>query len=300
MLRRCSSLTLADSPPAVLFALLLAPIAAQRAGSSRELVAEGPAPPGGEVELAIHMRTSAGLARLLAQPRRRRPADGRRLAAAQGLRRRPAALPGADPADHRRADELRLRARLCGARAAEGAGGRARHASRSAPMRTGSPAPTRSACPSRASCRSTCRSAAARRNRAQFDEWRRALPRPLATLGHFAVAGDKLRVAIPLPASVDGRRALSLPDHRRRPSIMPRRRRFRRAGDTLVAELEAQGRGRRRHSPACSRSATGAASSSARSRAGAERRHAPIGGLGAERRPVGGARRDSSAGSCST
>src|SRR5437870_1450342 len=39
-------------------------------------------------------------------------------------------------------------------------------------------------------------------NRAQFDEWRRALPRPLASLGHFEAAGDKLRVAIPLPASV--------------------------------------------------------------------------------------------------
>ena len=36
-------------------------------------------------------------------------------------------------------------------------------------------------------------------NRAQFDEWRRALPQPLATSAHFQLAGDKLRVAIPLP-----------------------------------------------------------------------------------------------------
>jgi DsbC/DsbD-like thiol-disulfide interchange protein len=38
--------------------------------------------------------------------------------------------------------------------------------------------------------------------RPQFDSWRRALPQPLATIGHFEVAGDKLRVAIPLPASI--------------------------------------------------------------------------------------------------
>ena len=36
--------------------------------------------------------------------------------------------------------------------------------------------------------------------RAQFDEWRKALPRPLATVGHFEVADGKLRLAIPLPA----------------------------------------------------------------------------------------------------
>ncbi len=39
-------------------------------------------------------------------------------------------------------------------------------------------------------------------DRAQFDEWRRALPLPLATPGHFELSGDKLRVAIPLPPSV--------------------------------------------------------------------------------------------------
>ena len=38
--------------------------------------------------------------------------------------------------------------------------------------------------------------------RAQFDTWRAALPRPLGTTGHFQIAGDRLRLAIPLPASV--------------------------------------------------------------------------------------------------
>jgi thiol:disulfide interchange protein len=40
-------------------------------------------------------------------------------------------------------------------------------------------------------------------NRAQFDAWRRALPQPLATTGHFAFDGKRLRVAIPLPASIE-------------------------------------------------------------------------------------------------
>src|SRR4051794_21933457 len=38
--------------------------------------------------------------------------------------------------------------------------------------------------------------------RAQFDEWRRALPRPLATLAAFQSTADIYRVAIPLPRSV--------------------------------------------------------------------------------------------------
>ena len=104
---------------------------------------------------------SARLARLLAEPRRRRPADGRAVAAAEGLRRRPAALPGPDPARDRDLMNYVLRAGLCRARSAEGSGGRAPARSRSAPMRAGSPAPTRSAFPSRASFRSICRSATA-------------------------------------------------------------------------------------------------------------------------------------------
>ena len=44
----------------LLFALLLAPALAQARGIEPRLVAEGPAPAGGEVELAIHMRTNPG------------------------------------------------------------------------------------------------------------------------------------------------------------------------------------------------------------------------------------------------
>jgi DsbC/DsbD-like thiol-disulfide interchange protein/cytochrome c biogenesis protein CcdA len=80
--------------------------------------------------------------------------------------------------------------------------------------------------------------------RARFDEWRRALPRPLATPSHFELTGDRLRIAIPLP------RMLTLGD----PYIFPAadgpveyaaRQRFRRNGDTLIADLQ-----RRRGEPA--------------------------------------------------
>ena len=40
--------------------LLILPALAQADGITPELVAEGPAPPGGEVELAIHMRPGPG------------------------------------------------------------------------------------------------------------------------------------------------------------------------------------------------------------------------------------------------
>jgi thiol:disulfide interchange protein len=75
-------------------------------------------------------------------------------------------------------------------------------------------------------------------NRAQFDTWRRALPQPLATVGTFEAAGDSMRVAIPLPASVEVREPYLFPitdkvvDYEAPQS-------FRRVGDQLVGELTA-------------------------------------------------------------
>jgi DsbC/DsbD-like thiol-disulfide interchange protein/cytochrome c biogenesis protein CcdA len=73
--------------------------------------------------------------------------------------------------------------------------------------------------------------------RTRFDQWRQLLPRPLASPAHFELAGDQLRLAIPLPASValgepyvfpliDGPVDYAAPQS------------FRRAGDTLIAELK--------------------------------------------------------------
>ena len=74
-------------------------------------------------------------------------------------------------------------------------------------------------------------------NRARFDRFRQLLPRPLASPASLELAGDKLRLAIPLPASVtlgepyvfplaDGPVDYAAPQG------------FRRSGDTLVAELK--------------------------------------------------------------
>ena len=77
-------------------------------------------------------------------------------------------------------------------------------------------------------------------DRAQFDEWRRTLPRPLTTTGHFAVAGDKLRVAVPIPANVavDQPYLFPISDG---PVDYAAKQSFRRSGDWVVAELKRKG-----------------------------------------------------------
>src|SRR5262249_9475326 len=78
-------------------------------------------------------------------------------------------------------------------------------------------------------------------NRAQFDEWRRALPRPLASIGHFEVTGNKVVVAIPIPASVDVGRPYLFPVN---DGVIDYEasQHFRRSGDTLIAELSSKGK----------------------------------------------------------
>ena len=77
-------------------------------------------------------------------------------------------------------------------------------------------------------------------NRAQFDAWRQALPQPLGSVGRFEVAGNKLRVAIPLPASVEVAKPYLFPmiDG---PVDYEAKQDFSRSGDTLIAELQRKG-----------------------------------------------------------
>jgi thiol:disulfide interchange protein len=44
-------------------------------------------------------------------------------------------------------------------------------------------------------------------SRARFDHWRAALPRPLGSPAHYAVANGRFRLELPLPASVDAAKA---------------------------------------------------------------------------------------------
>ncbi|RIX32066.1 protein-disulfide reductase DsbD family protein [Sphingomonas edaphi] len=77
----------------------------------------------------------------------------------------------------------------------------------------------------------------------RFDEWRRALPRPLASPASFAIKGRKLEIAVPLPSSVSIGQPYFFPaDDGPIDYAAPQN--FRRKGDILIAELE-----RRRGSP---------------------------------------------------
>jgi DsbC/DsbD-like thiol-disulfide interchange protein/cytochrome c biogenesis protein CcdA len=73
--------------------------------------------------------------------------------------------------------------------------------------------------------------------RALFDEWRRALPQPLLTPARFDLAGNQLRVAIPLPRDVVVGEPYVFPITDG-PVDYAAAQQFRRTGDTLVAELE--------------------------------------------------------------
>jgi cytochrome c biogenesis protein CcdA len=73
-------------------------------------------------------------------------------------------------------------------------------------------------------------------NRAQFDEWRRALPRPLASLAHFQIAGDKIRIGIPLPRDVKVEKPYLFPAIDG-PVDYAGEQQFSRKDDLLIAEL---------------------------------------------------------------
>jgi DsbC/DsbD-like thiol-disulfide interchange protein/cytochrome c biogenesis protein CcdA len=223
----------------ILLTLILVPALAQARGIEPQLVAEGPAAPGGEVELAIHMRPAAGWHGYWQNPgdaglpmdvqwqlppgfsagALRYPVPTRLSVA--GLmnyvyERDYALLVGLKvPKDAHGTVPVRAQAhwlactdKVCVPEQGE--------LSLDLPVGSGTP------------------------HRGQFDEWRRALPRPLATLGRFEIRGNTLRAAIPLPRSVDVSDAYVFPitdgivDYEAG-------QRFRRSGDTLVAELQHKG-----------------------------------------------------------
>jgi len=71
----------------------------------------------------------------------------------------------------------------------------------------------------------------------RFNRWRRALPRPLASPARFALTGDRLEIAIPLPASLTLGEPYFFPaDDGPIDYAAPQS--FRRDGDTLIASLK--------------------------------------------------------------
>ena len=213
------------------------PAAAQQRGINPELVAEGPAPPGGEVELAIHMRTRPGWHGYWLNPGDAGLPMDVQWQLPPGFEVEelrypvPTRLTIAGLMNYVFKDDYAVLARL---KVPEGASG-------TVPIRASSNwlACTDTICvPESGSFALDLPVGTGTPERAQFDEWRRALPRPLTTPAAFEIAGGKLRVAIPLPRDVELREPYVFPagdgftDYAAKQG-------FRRAGDTVIAELAA-------------------------------------------------------------
>ena len=220
----------------LLFLVIFWPALAQARGIEPQLVAEGPAPPGGEVELSIHMRPAPGWHGYWLNPGDAGlPMDvkwqlPKGFTAGPLLYPVPTRLIVADlmnyvferdyallvrlkvPADATGIVPVRAEAhwlactdKICVPEQGE--------LSLDLPVGTGTP------------------------NRSQFDLWRTELAQPLAAIGHFAVDGDRLQVAIPLPAGVEVAEPYVFPetdnvvDYEAPQS-------FRRAGNWIVADLK--------------------------------------------------------------
>lgn len=219
----------------LLMMLALMPALAQAQHIVPELVAEGPAPPGGEVDLAIHMHPQEGwhgywqnpgdaglpmkldwqLPKGVATGPLRYPIPTRLTVA--GLMnyvfehdyavlvrlKVPANISGTIPV-RAEAHWLACTDKVCVPEQGE--------LSLDLPVGSGTP------------------------KSAQFDEWRQKLAQPIVTVGHLELTGDKLSVAIPLPQSVAIGQPYLFPitdnvvDYEAPQA-------FRRSGDWLVAEL---------------------------------------------------------------
>lgn len=223
----------------ILLALLFLPAIAQAEGIEPRLVAEGSAPAGGEVDLAIHMRPSPGWHGYWLNPGDAGlPMDVKwRLPVGYSVGQLrypvPSRLTVAGLMNYVYERDYAVLVRLKVPAGAKGI----------AAIRADAHwlACTDKICvPEQGQLSLDLPVGSGVPNRAQFDQWRRNLPRPLATAGHFELSGDRLRIAIPLPASVGSGKPYLFPatddvvDY-----DAPQT--FRRAGDTLVAELRAKG-----------------------------------------------------------
>ena len=219
----------------ILIALLLAPALAHARGIDPELVAEGPAPAGGEVELAIVMHTKPGWhgywlnpgdAGLPMKVEWRLPAGWTAGALRYPVPTRltiaglmnyvyardyavlvrvkvPAGVTGTMPL-RAKANWLACTDRICVPESGE--------LELNLPVGSGTP------------------------NRAQFDQWRQALPRPLASAAKFEISGNVIRVGIPLPRDVKVEKPYLFPAIDG-PIDYAGEQHFSRKDDLLIAEL---------------------------------------------------------------
>jgi len=220
----------------ILLALFAMPALAHARGIEPQLVAEGPAPAGGEVELAIHMRPVAGWHGYWVNPGDAGlPMDvqwhlPKGLAVGPLRYPVPTRLEIANLMNYVFEQDYAVLARLHVPADAHGI----------IPIRADAHwlACTDKVCvPEQGELSLDLPVGTGTPNRAQFDAWRQALPQPIPTQGHFEAAGNKLRVAIPLPASVKVGEAYLFPltDG---PVDYDAKQDFRRSGDLLIAELQ--------------------------------------------------------------
>ena len=221
----------------ILLLLLLAPAAAHAArGIEPQLVAESSAPPGSEVELAIHMRTKPGWHGYWLNP-----GDAGLPMAVQwelpsgysvaALRYPvPTRLTIAGIMNYVFERDYAVLVRLKVPKDAKGV----------APIRASANwlACTDKICvpESGTMALDVPVGTVAPDRREQFDAWRKALPRPLVTPAKFEISGNKLRVAVPLPRDVDVGKPYLFPAADG-PVDYAGAQHFRRVGDQLVAEL---------------------------------------------------------------
>ena len=223
----------------ILLALLFLPALASARGIEPQLVAEGPAPPGGEVELAIHMVTAPGWHGYWQNPGDAGLPMDVKWSLPPGFAPGPLRYPVpsrltvADLMNYVYERDYAVLVRL---KVPHGATG-------TIPIRAEAHwlACTDKICvPEQGELALDLPVGTGTPERARFDAWRQALPQPLASIGRFAVAGDTLRVAIPLPASVEVKAPYLFPvvDG---PVDYDAKQTFRRAGDLVIAELKLKG-----------------------------------------------------------
>ena len=223
----------------ILLALLFLPALASARGIEPQLVAEGPAPPGGEVELAIHMVTAPGWHGYWQNPGDAGLPMDVKWSLPPGFAPGPLRYPVpsrltvADLMNYVYERDYAVLVRLKVPNSATG----------TIPIRAEAHwlACTDKICvPEQGELALDLPVGTGTPERARFDAWRQALPQPLASIGRFAVAGDTLRVAIPLPASVEVKAPYLFPlvDG---PVDYDAKQTFRRAGDLVIAELKRKG-----------------------------------------------------------
>ena len=219
----------------ILLALLLAPAIAQARGIEPELVAEGPAKPGGEVELAILMRTKPGWHGYWLNPGDAGLPMEVEWTLPPGFSIGPLRYPVptrltvAGIMNYVYEDDYAVLTRL---KVPAGASGTVPILAKARWL-----ACTDTVCvPERGEFATQLRVGEPGARDGRFDEWQRALPRPLVTPARFEIAGDRLRVGIPLPRDVAVDEPYLFPAQDGAVDYAGKQR-FRRLGDQLIAEL---------------------------------------------------------------